>query len=110
MENPFEIIIERLEQIEKKLSELSAKVEKPTIVSQEREIMSLNSVDEFLELSKSAVYKLTSTRGIAHFKQGKRLYFRKIEIDNWASENRIKTMKEIELEAAEYIRKHPRKY
>ena len=109
MENPFEIIIEKLDRIEKKMSELSAKIESSRVVKQENEIMSLNRLVEYLELSKSGVYKLTSTRGIPHFKRGKKLYFKKEEIDKWASENRIKTNEEIEMEASTYILKHRRK-
>jgi excisionase family DNA binding protein len=109
MENPFEIINERLDRIEKKLSELSAEIKSLKVFKQGNEIMSLNRLVEYLELSKSGVYKLTSTRGIPHFKRGKRLYFKKDEIDRWATEIRIKTSEEIEMEATAYILKHRRK-
>ena len=37
-------------------------------------------------------------------------YFEKSELDNWILKHRIKTEEEIELEADEYIRNHPRKF
>ena len=49
MENPFEIIIEKLERIEKKLSNLSVKEEKPSVEKPENEIMGLNRLVEYLE-------------------------------------------------------------
>mgnify|MGYP001218929810 CR=1 FL=1 len=105
MENPFETIIDQLDRIERKLSELYAKVENIKSNKAENEIMSLNRLTEYLELSKSSIYKLTSTKEIPHIKRVKKLFFNKTEIDKWISENRIKTRSEIQEEAMSFILK-----
>jgi hypothetical protein len=51
---------------------------------------------------------MTSSNDIPHYKSGKRLYFKKSEIDEWVFSNRIKTNDDIEKEAMEYIRKNRR--
>jgi hypothetical protein len=42
---------------------------------------------------------------IPHIKCGRKLYFKKSEIDLWLSKGRIKTMTEIEAEAKDYLSK-----
>ncbi|MBI2730495.1 MAG: helix-turn-helix domain-containing protein [Sphingobacteriales bacterium] len=67
------------------------------------EVFNLNQAAEYVSLSKSAIYKKTSERNIPHFKQGKRLYFKRSELDEWLTELKITTHAEIEKEAADYI-------
>lgn len=45
----------------------------------------------------------TSERNIPHFKQGKKLYFKRSELDEWLTELKITTHAEIEKEATDYI-------
>ena len=55
-------------------------------------------------LSKSYLYKLTSTGGIPCYKpQGKMVYFNKIEIDGWLLQNRKATNKELEDKASTFV-------
>lgn len=85
MENPFEIILERLDRIEKTIEQLSAN-------------------------GPSANYKFTSEGSIPHYKNGKRLYFKRDEINEWIFSTKVNTGYDIDRAANEYIRKHPRKY
>jgi excisionase family DNA binding protein len=62
---------------------------------------------EYLNLAKATLYKFTACREIRHFKKGKKLYFKKSELDEWILESRIKTRKEIETEATNYLLKRP---
>ena len=91
MGNPFEIIIEKLTAIESRIESvefsLNFKNENQTC----SEVMSLNQLCEYCGLTKSYVYKQTSTREIPHYKIGKRLYFKKLEIDEWLFKAKIKT-------------------
>ncbi len=72
MENPFEIIYEKLNGIENLLRTLIAeknnKAEKAQVLN---EIFTLTQAAEYLNLTKSAMYKKTADRNIPHFKQGK---------------------------------------
>lgn len=54
-------------------------------------------------LSKSDLYKKTSTRIIPHYKpRGKMIYFDRAELDSWLLQNRIATTDEIEAQAQTY--------
>ena len=46
---------------------------------------------------------LTSPAAIPHYKLGKKLFFKKEEIDEWIYANKVKTRQDIENEANEYI-------
>ena len=52
------------------------------------------------------IYEFTSQKKIPHYKKNGRLYFKKTELDEWLTENRIKTSKEIDIEATTYVTTH----
>ena len=71
----------------------------------------ISEVAEYLSMAKSSIYKMTSERNIPHFKTGKKLLFKRSELDEWLTENKISTHSEIEKEADNYImRKGRRKF
>lgn len=105
MENPFEIILERLDRIEKAINKLSANGPLANINDQ----MDVKYLAAYLKISASTIYKFTSTRSIPYYKNGKRLFFKREEINDWIFTTKINSSYEIEKEATEYIRKHPRK-
>lgn len=110
MENPFEIIIERLNSIENFLIEL-ARIQNPVFSNQviQEEFMTVSSLGQYLDISVSTIYQLTCKKEIPYCKKGKRLYFNKKEINEWICQGRMKTIYEIEQEAQKYILNHPRR-
>jgi excisionase family DNA binding protein len=106
MENPFELILAKLDRIENAIVNLKITNQVPTMSAP----MNVGEVSEYLKISVSSIYKLTSSSQIPHYKCGKKLYFKKDEIDEWIFSNRIKTKDDIEKEAMEYIRKKPRRF
>ena len=51
-------------------------------------------------LTKSWMYKLTSTKQIPHYKAGGKLcYFDRVELDKWMKQTRVSTIDEIEMQA-----------
>lgn len=81
-------IEERLERIEKLL------------VSQ-KNVLNFEELAEYIGLSHSYLYKLTSKGDIPFYRpNGKQLYFKKEEIDAWLLRNRAKTNDEIKTEVA----------
>ena len=87
-----EIILEKLATIE---NLLKGQTEKP---------LTINEAAQYLDLSKSYLYKLTCSRKIGHFKpHGKRIYFAKSELDAWLFRNPVKTTGAIEQEADDYV-------
>jgi excisionase family DNA binding protein len=68
-----------------------------------KDVLNFDEGCEYLALSPSHVYKLTSTGGIPHYKpNGKKIYFKRIELDQWLLRNRTTTVEEIESKAASF--------
>ena len=93
------------------IEELNQKLEKLEyliLANGQKEVFTLEEVAQYTGLSKSYLYKLSSTGGIPCFKPRlKMLYFKRTEIDEWLLQNRIKTTEEIEAEAATYVTLNP---
>jgi excisionase family DNA binding protein len=69
-----------------------------------KEVLNFDEVAAYTGLSKSYLYKLTSTGQIAHYKpKGKMLYFNKTDVDLFLKQNRVATQNEIETEATNYV-------
>jgi excisionase family DNA binding protein len=104
MENPFEIIIEKLDNIETLLKQIfNTRNGSEIPLSNTNEIMNLEQLAMYVNQSKSAMYKQTANRTIPFYKNGKRVYFKKSEIDAWLTKNKISTADEIEEKALNYI-------
>ena len=66
--------------------------------------LTLKEAAEFLDLSQSHLYKLTSERKIPHFKpNGKKIYFDEYELVQWLKRKPTRTLEETEEKAANYI-------
>lgn len=75
-----------------------------------KEIYNFNDACIFLDYSKSYLYKLTHSRQIRHYKpNGKKLYFKRSDLEDWLLRNRVKTADEIEQEAIDYVAIQKRK-
>jgi len=74
-----------------------------------KEVLNFNETCQFLELSQSHLYKLTSAGTIPYYKpNGKKLYFKKSELETWLLRNRNATQEEIEQKATDYMVKKGR--
>lgn len=90
-----------------KLSEIASKLDDQNLL--QKTVLNLNEAAKYLDVSPSHLYKLTSTKAIPHFcPQGKKLYFRRTELDDWLQRNRQSSIEEIEAMATEYILKNKR--
>ena len=72
--------------------------------------MSVEQLANYLDLSRSHIYKKTSSKEIPHYKKGKKLYFNKKEIDQWILKDKIETSDEIEQMAKDYLTKNRFKF
>jgi len=85
-------ILKELEEIKKLLIE---QADKP---------MTVTEAAEYLHISKSYLYKMTSACKISYFKPaGKKIYFTKSELNKWIKRNRVKSDYELEEMANKYI-------
>jgi excisionase family DNA binding protein len=90
-----EKILLTLESIERKLTEQNLL---------QKEIITFAEACLYLDLSSSHLYKLTSSNTIpCYCPQGKKLYFRRLELDTWLTRTRSASVAEVEQRAADYI-------
>ena len=62
----------------------------------EKNILTVDEVINYTGFSQKQIYKLTSTRQIPHYKpSGRKLFFKKDEIDEWITLGKVKTLKEL---------------
>ncbi|CAH8283121.1 excisionase family DNA binding protein [Mariniflexile fucanivorans] len=91
-----------------KLDKLEQKIEAQNLLM--KEVLNFNDACNYLDISASHLYKLTSQKSIPHFcPQGKKLYFNRTELDEWLQRNRQTPTDEIETMAANYLLTHKRK-
>ena len=86
------------------LKELVVKLDNiQALLLTQKKVLNLAEVLLLTGLSKSYVYKLTSTGGIPCYKpQGKQIYFKKDEVESWLLQNRKATNKELDALASTY--------
>ena len=77
------------------------------LVATQPKPLTLKEAAEFLDFSRSYLYRLTSQGRIPCYKpEGKRVYFDRAELVNWLKRNRIRPQEETEATAASYIVNH----
>lgn len=81
--------------IEKKLDEIKVV---------QKNIMSVEDLAMYLDLSPTYIRKMTHNREIPYYKpNGKKLYFLKEEIDEWVLSSRVMTSEELRREARKRV-------
>ncbi len=66
--------------------------------------LSISKAVKYTGLSKSHLYKLTSTQAIPHYKpHGKLIFFRKSELDKYLFNNKISTQDELDRKTASIL-------
>lgn len=99
-----------MEQMFSEFNEQLQKLEALIVANGQKQVLNLDEVAVYTGLSKSYLYKLSSTGGIPCYKpRAKMLYFNREEIDQWLLQNRVKTKAEIDEEAATYVTTHKTK-
>jgi len=79
------------------------RIERNTLLSA-KNVLTFEDVALLTGLSKSYLYKATSSHEIPHYKPGgKMLYFDRIEVENWLKRNRVATKQELEQDATSYV-------
>lgn len=78
----------------------------------QRDLVDLNEISQYLKLSKSQLYKLTSKSEIPYRKFGKRLFFSKKEIDQWILQSsvHIRTVEDKAMEHLEMLNKRRKRF
>ena len=86
------------------ISKLAA-IERNTLLAA-KNVLTPDDVVQLTGMSKSCLYKLTSTRKIPHYKpNGKMVYFNREELEKWMQSNRVATDEELECESENFCRR-----
>jgi excisionase family DNA binding protein len=59
------------------------------------EWLDITQAAAYLHLSRATVYGLTSRSLVPHFKPGKKLSFKRSDLDQYLSRNRVRTLSEV---------------
>lgn len=105
MNNPFEVIEARLNNIETLLIDLKHTPKEQGKQPDKDELLTVQDTAKFLSLSVPTVYSLISKGELPVMKRSKRCYFSKIELINYLKQGRKKTLAEIAIEADNYLNK-----
>jgi hypothetical protein len=91
-DNPFDIIMSRIDELENRMVELLGNNHKP-----KDRIGGISLACEVLDgiYSKQTIYSLASAGKIPHSKRGKMLIFSEKELTKWVTENKRMTREEI---------------
>ena len=96
-----------MDQILIRLDEIQKMIESQGLYT--KEVLNFNDTCRYLELSSSHLYKLTSNGTVPFYKpNGKKIYFRRTELDKWLLRNRTDSQSEIDQRAADYLIKKGR--
>ena len=94
--------MEKIELVLEKLFEITKQLDEQVLLK--KPILTFDEAFQYLNLSKSYLYKLTSSKSIPHFcPLGKKIYFKREDLDKWLLRNRQSTVEEIEQSASQFI-------
>ena len=85
---------------------VQAKVEQETpVLKEEEDIVDFDKALAILGYASPTLYAKTSRGEIPHYKRGRKLFFRKSELISWIEKGKIKTTKDIDDIAKNYLLK-----
>lgn len=91
-----------MEFIQKELKEIKELLKKQTL--QQKEILTIEEASEFLDLSTSRLYKMTSNKEIPHYKPGgKKIYLNRQELEQWILNSRVDSINDVDDELDSYL-------
>lgn len=97
----------RLDELAKKLAPLILREIQTLNQSQsysDRQMLTAQEAATFLNVSISTVYKYSHGRVIPHYKpQGREIYFKRCDLDNYVESRRIASQDELEAQADDYL-------
>lgn len=103
MNNPFELIDARLNNIETLLLDLKHSPSKQKSTDLSDDLLTVPKAAEFLSLAIPTLYSKASKGELPFMKRGKRLYFSKLELSEYLKAGRKSTNEEILESAGQYV-------
>ena len=94
-----------MNEILKIITEQLSRIEMMTKVSG-KNVLDISEAAVLTSLPVGHIYRLTSNRQIPHYKRGRKLYFRRDELERWMLESKVQTQEEVQQLATTYIATH----
>ncbi|HEY3402422.1 MAG TPA: helix-turn-helix domain-containing protein [Ohtaekwangia sp.] len=66
-------------------------------------LMNIQQASAWLNLAVATLYEKTSTKSIPHYKQGKKIMFKKAELLEWIESHKVKTTTDVDRQALNHI-------
>jgi len=104
MNNPFEVIEARLNNIETLLLDIKHNPKEQSQQAETDELLTVQDAAKFLSLTVPTVYGLISKGELPVMKRSKRCYFSKVELIDYLKQGRRKTLAETAIEAERYCK------
>ena len=104
MTNPFEEILNKLTIIENKLFQDNEIIIKKKIEEKKEKFLNVQEAMELLSLKKSTIYSKVCKNQLPYYKKGKHLYFLHSELITYIKSGKIKSEREIQKDAEEFIK------
>jgi excisionase family DNA binding protein len=103
-ENEFRLLMNSIKSLEKKFMELSSKLDKDP-VSKSSDYLTVKEAAKFLKKSVPTLRRMIASREIPFSRSGKKLIFFKVyDLIAYMESKKVKSISELENEAAEYFR------
>lgn len=91
-----------IESVHQEITDLKSILSK--VFSATKEVLDFEECASHINQSRSHLYKLTSQGLIPHYKpSGKKLYFKRSELDEWVLKNKVYSADELEEKAVQYM-------
>jgi len=104
MNNPFEVIEARLNNIETLLLDIKHNPKEQSQQAETDELLTVQDAAKLLSLTVPTVYGLISKGELPVMKRSKRCYFSKVELIDYLKQGRRKTLAETAIEAERYCK------
>lgn len=108
--NPFQQLFDMMRVLDQKIDSLIDEKGKAKEEVSEDDLLTVRTAAEYLKVSSSTLYQLTSRKEIPFIKRGKRLYFKKEDLRKWIEEgSNSPLVQEKQLQPLRYLRPIRRK-
>lgn len=104
----FERLPEAVTELTRKVNELYKVITNVQPQDPAEQFLTVDETAKFLNLSVPTIYSKVSKRELPYMKRGKRLYFARKDLEAYLQGGRVKTVKEIEADADQYLTKNRR--
>jgi excisionase family DNA binding protein len=99
----FNDLPEAVTELTRKVDELYKVIKNVQPQETADQFLTVDETAEFLNLSVPTIYSKVSKRELPYMKRGKRLYFARKDLETYLQDGRVKTVREIEAEADQYL-------